>query len=199
VPRPRQRTCLQQGLKLDINLLARRGLIAPGSATGPHAIRWINSDGEVIASGWISADMRSEIEGLLYIHIGHLEQTITLVPLSRHLGGRQWFFVCPVTNGRASVLWLPPGAQQFASRHAWPGRVAYRSQFMTAIDRAYLGMERIKRRLIGELDPEEWDLPPKPKWMRWKTYHRYVERFERYEAMLDAAALSRVSKLLRRR
>jgi hypothetical protein len=29
------------------------------------------------------------------------------------------------------------------------------------MDRAYLGMERIKRRLIGDLDPQEWDLPPK--------------------------------------
>jgi len=104
VPRPRQRTCLQQGLKLDINLLARRGLIAPGSATGPHAIRWVNNNGEMIASGWISADMRSDIEGLLHIQIGGLDQTITLVPLPRHLGGRQWFFVCPVMNCRASVL-----------------------------------------------------------------------------------------------
>jgi hypothetical protein len=56
---------------------------------------------------------------------------------------------------------------------------------MTAMDRAYLGMERIKRRLIGDLDPQEWHLPPTPKWMRWKTYHRFVERFERYEAVLD--------------
>ena len=70
---------------------------------------------------------------------------------------------------------------------------------MTPMDRAQLGKERIKRRLIGELDPEEWDLPPKPKWMRWKTYHRYVEQFEKYEATLDAGALSRVSRLIRRR
>ena len=48
------------------------------------------------------------------------------------------------------------------------------AQFMTPIDRAYHAMEKIKRRLIGELDPEQWDLPPKPKWMRWKTYHRFV-------------------------
>jgi hypothetical protein len=25
-------------------------------------------------------------------------------------------------------------------------------------------------------DPDEWDLPPKPKWMRWHTYNRYVEQ-----------------------
>jgi hypothetical protein len=199
MPRPRQRACLQQGLKLDFNLLARRGLITPGSATGPHVIRWVNSNGAVIASGWISADMRSDIEGLLHIQVGELDQTITLVALRRHLGGRQWFFSCPVMSCRASVLWLPPGARQFASKHAWPGQVAYSSQFMTPMDRAHLGKERIKRRLIGELDPEEWDLPPKPKWMRWKTYHRLVERFDRYEAALDAGALSRAGKLLRRR
>jgi hypothetical protein len=69
---------------------------------------------------------------------------------------------------------------------------------MTAIDRAYLGTERIKQRLIGDLDPEDWDLPPKPRWMRWKTYHRYVDQFERYEAAIDAGALSRVTRLLRR-
>jgi hypothetical protein len=198
MPRSRQRICLQEGLKLDFNLLAQRGLIAPGSATSPHAIRWVNSDGEMIASGWISADMRGDSDGSLHIQIGEFGQTITLVTLARHYGGRQWFFLCPVMNRRASVLWLPRGAQQFASRHAWPGQVAYRSQFMTAMDRAYLGMERIKRRLIGDLDPQEWDLPPKPKWMRWKTYRSFVERFERYEAVLDAGALSRVKRLLRR-
>jgi hypothetical protein len=197
MPRSRQRTCLQDGLKLDINLLARRGLIAPGSAAG-HAIRWVNSDGEVIASGWISSDMQSDSEGLFNIQIGELNQQIALSTFPRHYGGRQWFFVCPVMNRRASVLWLPRGARHFASRHAWPGRVAYRSQFMTAMDRAYLGMERIKRRLIGHLDPQDWDLPPKPKWMRWRTYHRLVERFERYEAALDAGALSQAIKLMKR-
>jgi hypothetical protein len=186
-------------LKLDIGLLARRGLIAPGSSTGPHSIRWVNSEGKVIAIGWLSADMRSDVEGLLQIAIAEFEQTITLVTLPRHYGGRQWFFVCPVTNRRASVLWLPRRARHFASRYAWPGKVAYSSQFMTPMDRAHLGKERIKRRLIGELDPEEWDLPPKPKWMRWKTYHRLVERYDRYDAALDAASLSRASRLMRRR
>jgi hypothetical protein len=199
MPRSRQRICLQQqALKLDIGLLARRGLIVPGSATGPYAIQWVNTNGDVIIKASISADIEGDIEGLFCIQVGDFNQQIRLVALPRHLGGRQWFFVCPVMNCRASVLWLPPGARQFASRHAWPGQVAYRSQFMTPMDRAYLGKERIKRLLIGELDPEEWDLPPKPKWMRWKTYHQYVEKFERYEAMLDAGALSRTTKLVRR-
>ena len=142
--------------------------------------------------------MEGDTQGLFCIRIDDLEQRIALVTLPRYLGGRQWFFVCTLTDRRASILWLPPGAQQFASKHAWPGKVAYSSQFMTAMDRARLGMERIKQRLIGDLDPEEWDLPPKPKWMRWKTYYRLVEQFERYQAAIDAGALSSVSKLLRR-
>ena len=34
---------------------------------------------------------------------------------------------------------------------------------------------------ISGLDPEEWDFPPKPKWMRWPTYNRAVEKFDKYE------------------
>jgi hypothetical protein len=46
---------------------------------------------------------------------------------------------------------------------------AYASQRTTATDRAHRGQAKIKARLIGNLDPDEWDLPPKPKWMRWRT------------------------------
>jgi hypothetical protein len=58
--------------------------------------------------------------------------------------------------------------------------VAYASQFLDPDNRAHRGKAKIKARLIG-CDPEEWELPPKPKWMRWQAYNRYVERFEGYE------------------
>jgi hypothetical protein len=126
MPRSRQRICLQQqALRLDISWLVRRQMIAPGTVTSPHSIRWVNSDGKVLASGCIHTDTRGDVEGLFHIQIGEFDQTINLVTLPRHLGGRQWFFVCPVTNRRASVLWLPCGAQQFASKHAWPGRLPF--------------------------------------------------------------------------
>jgi hypothetical protein len=72
---------------------------------------------------------------------------------------------------------------------------ACRSQFQNASDRAYLGKERIKARLIGNLDPSEWDLPPKPKWMRWETYQKYEERFDRYEEILDYGCAALATKL----
>src|SRR5262249_7056181 len=75
------------------------------------------------------------------------------------------------------------------------GLVAYRSQFLDADNRAHAGQAKIKSRLIGDLDPEEWDLPPKPKWMRWSTYNRHVERYDRYEAILDDGIAELVAKL----
>jgi hypothetical protein len=65
-------------------------------------------------------------------------------------------------------------------------------------DRAHRGKEKIKSRLcsLGGFDPDEWDLPPKPKGMRWKTYNRAVEKFDHYEEILDLGSLERMTKLL---
>ena len=63
--------------------------------------------------------------------------------------------------------------------------------------RAHHGQSKINARLcsIGQFDPDDWNFPPKPKWMRWKTYRRYEERFERHEAQLDAGLEKLVKKL----
>jgi len=185
MPRERLRVCLQDGLKLDLNRLIRRGFVRLGECTGPIPILWLNSDtGEVRASGSITADLRDHTEGWLHFMANSLDQRLTLAARPRHFGGRQWYFICPVTNQRSCVLWMPPGARQFRSRHAWGRRkVAYRSQFLAVHDRGHTGQAKIMARLIGDLDPDEWDLPPKPKWMRWRTYSRLVERYNVYEDM----------------
>jgi hypothetical protein len=115
----------------------------------------------------------------------------------RFYGGRQWYFLCPVTNRRASVLWKPPGATAFASRQRWGRQVAYASQFSDRTDRAHRGKARINSRLcaVGGLDPNEWDFPPKPKGMRWRTYQRFEERFDAYERQLDEGILALVLRL----
>ena len=105
MPRPLQRVRLENGLKLDLNRLARRGFIKPGAITGPVRIAWTEKyTGDEIASGLITADM-SGIEGWFRIQLGHLDQRILLITKRRHFGGRQWYFVCPYTNRPASVLW----------------------------------------------------------------------------------------------
>ena len=63
-------------------------------------------------------------------------------------------------------------------------------------DRAHRGKAKIKTRLIGDCNPDEWDLPPKPKWMRWRTYDSYVERFDKYQAILDEGVEELWAKLV---
>lgn len=185
--RPCERVRLECGLKLNLNRLIRRGYIQPGASTGPIGIRWTN-DGEQIASAIITSELSGTEKG--WVHISWkgdgLDERIILIARPRHFGGRQWFFRCPYLNRRASVLWMPPGARMFACRQRWGRQVAYHSQFLGRDNRAQQGQAKIRSRLcmIGGFDPDKWELPPKPKWMRWRTYNRAVEKFERYESML---------------
>jgi hypothetical protein len=136
MPKPRQRVCLESGLKLDLNKLRRQGLVRPGTKCG-GVIRWTNTyTGEEIAHGVITSNMEGKYEGWLRLQLVNLDQTITLVPKPRHFGGYQWYFVCPAMNRYASVLWMPPGANRFCSRQAWGRRVAYASQFLDPDNRA---------------------------------------------------------------
>ena len=80
---------------------------------------------------------------------------------------------------------MPAGAKRFCSRQTWKRQVAYASQFGTPVDRAHLGQAKVKVRLIGNCDPDEWDLPPKPKWMRWDSYNRHEQKFDAYETILS--------------
>src|SRR6516165_6360535 len=102
MPRPRHRVCLQSGLKLDLNRLARKGCIRFGANIGIRAIMWTDSYWGEIASGLITADMTNPNIGWLEISIGGFRQRITLIPRPRHFGGHQWFFRCPERRGSAA-------------------------------------------------------------------------------------------------
>ena len=138
-----RRVCLENGLKLNINSMARRGIIRPGAASGPVRTHWTNKYiGEEIATGIITADMSGTREGWFRINVGRLDQHITVIARERNFGGRQWYFLCPYQNRCASVLWMPPGAHSFASRQHWGREVAYASQFMDRENRAHCGKAR---------------------------------------------------------
>ena len=185
MPKSRQRVCLESGLKLDLNKLRRQGLVSPGAKRGA-VIRWTYTyTAEEIAKGAITSNMEGTYEGWLRIQLEDLDQTIILVAKPRHFGGYQWYFVCPAMNRYVSVLWMPPGAERFCSRQAWGKQVAYASQFAGPDNRAHIGQAKIKSRLNADPDPDNWNLPPKPKWMRWRTYNRYVGKFDAYEDILS--------------
>src|SRR5262249_35222834 len=189
---------LESGLKLDINRLVRRGFIQPGATTGPVGIKWTDSSfDEEIACGAITADMAGPHSGWFRIQIGQLDQRIVLVTQPRHFGGRQWFFLCPHLYRRAMGLWMLPGARTFACRPRWWRQVAYASRFLDSDNRAHRGQAKIKSRLcsIGDFDPEEWDFPSRPKWMRRRTYYRAEAKFDGYEAILNEGVVELALKL----
>jgi hypothetical protein len=158
--------------------------------------------GGLIGLAVITANLCDPAASWLRVQAPTGDQRITLASSPRHFGGRQWYFVCPVTNKRASILWKPSGADQFCSRDAWGRKkVAYRSQFQSVYNRGHAGKAKIKARLIGDLDPDYWELPPKPKWMRWRTYKRLEERFVAYDDMTypdDSTLCALAAKLMRR-
>jgi hypothetical protein len=137
------------------------------------------------------------IPGWLRFYSSTTDQQLTLHRIPRHFGGGQWYFLCPVTYRRVSVLWRPPGASRFASRHAWGRRVAYQSQYESPRDRTLHQGQKLRAKLGGW----DWagccgDDPPKPKWMRWKTYNRILDRSYEYERIADALLLFRWRGLL---
>jgi hypothetical protein len=70
MPRPRYRVCLQDGLKLDLNDLARRGFVKFGANIGVRGITWTNSNWGQVACGVISADMTDRCDPWLRIQVG---------------------------------------------------------------------------------------------------------------------------------
>src|ERR1700761_8245583 len=154
----RRRGCLQDGLSLNLNWLARNGFIEYGAITPEIQLTWSRS-GALLATARVSADMAAGDTGWLRISTNSFDQRIRLASKSRNFGGRQWYFLCPATGRLASVVWKPPGASLFCSRHAWGGQVAYQTQFGTWIDRAHLGKAKIKVRLVGKLDTPDRTLP----------------------------------------
>lgn len=92
----------------------------------------------------------------------------------------------------------PLGATYFASRYSWGRRAAYASQFLDPIGRAWRTKARVKTTLLGDADPDEWDLPPKPKGMRWATYERWVAKYDAAQEMLDAQLAMAAARLMRK-
>lgn len=198
MPRSRERVPLESGPKLDLNRLAQQGYIRRGTHSRSRITWTENFYREQVASGVITADMTDEYGGWFRIEMDDLDQTISLTTEPRHFGGRQWYFLCPRTGRKVSVLWMPPGAPSFACRQRWGRQVAYSSQFADAVGRAHIGRDRINRRICraGRLNARDWDFPPKPKWMRWRTYNQAEKLFDRYEEILDFGTYDLVARLM---
>ena len=185
MPRPRQRVCLESGLKLDLNKLRRQGLVSrrrevvarsfdgqtPTPAKRSQKVS-LHQTWRISTKAGCESNLGASIKQLLWFP-------------SHAISGASVVFRLPCNEPICVGAMDAPGAERFCSRQAWGRQVAYASQFADPDNRAHIGQAKIKSRLIADLDPDEWDLPPKPKWMRWRTYNRYVQKFDAYEDILS--------------
>jgi len=164
---------LDSGICFDVNVMVRAGL-----RTG--TCRILANSQEVAAD--LLVDDQNRWAKLRLQH-PDFDQTIGLTAMARHFGGRQWYWLCPMTDNRCSVLYMPHGRNVFASQKYWrQRRMAYRSQFLAPHNRARLGIKRIEPRLGGKED----DTLYKPKWQRWRTFNRYCKRLDVYDSVIEA-------------
>ena len=190
-----QRAPLELGLQLNINQLISDGFVQPGRVTPLSDFHWLGDEGEVRATARIEADLTNPSAdgaryGTMHIHANWINQTVRLVGCPRHFGGLQWYFLCPVQNQCVSVLWSLPGRRFFAGRKSLGKEVAYLSQYHPPEARAHYSADKLCDRIGGPGASEEWDVPPKPKGMRWRTYERLSHKLEKYRS--DAGVLPRM-------
>jgi hypothetical protein len=69
---------------------------------------------------------------------------------------------------------------------------------LAAIRRVWRTKAKVKATLLGSSGPDEWDLPPKPKGMRWATYERWVARYNAAEEALDVQLVMAAARLVKR-
>ena len=190
-----QRIPLELGLQLNINRLISDGLIQPGKVTQPSDFHWLDDEGDERATARIEGDLTNPSaddarHGTMRIHANWINQTIRLVGCSRHFGGVQWYFVCPAQGRFVSVLCSLPGQRFFVSRKSLGKQVAYLSQYHSPGARAHYSADKLCNRIGGAGASDEWDVPPKPKWMRWRTYERLSNRIEKHRS--EAGVLPRL-------
>ena len=131
-------------------------------------------------------------------HAGHMDYTFGLTWTVPRYGGRRWWFCCPISGRRCSVLYLPRGAHRFGSAKAYG--LAYDVTRMEEHDRLWHRMAKIARRL-GDDDPDPQLPPRKPKRMWAATYNRlldsWIEAADRRDAFCDAKIAGCVARLKR--
>jgi hypothetical protein len=184
--RPRERVPLEDGVKLDLNLLIRQANMRDEPVVVGTLTFGRRGAGDAADKGILALILSPDNSGLLMLSLGPLQQIIDLVAQPRHFGSRQWYARCPILGRRTSVLWMPPGARCFASRQAW-SQVAYRSQFEASQYRAVSQAQKIRFRLGGEeFVPIFEDLvPPRPRGMHRSKYKAQLKRLEAYENKLN--------------
>lgn len=185
---------------LDVRRMLKLGALVPNGETC-GSWQW-TCDGEKVASVNYHTTL-TETAGLLVLDYTHRERDtgerqpvtcrIALESLPCHYGGRRWYARCPYSQRRAVRLYKWNGIAQFCHRDAIKPRPTYASQRTSGRERLMDQRWAIRRKLGDDIS-DLFGEPFKPKWMRWRTFDRYVAR----DAALAAREWNHLARLLGR-
>lgn len=178
---------------LDINWMVKLGAI-PKCGWRNGSWIWTDSEtGETNSTIGYEADTRVPENSFLRVHYTFTESQKRIdykIRLSRskaNYGGERFWFLCPVTGKRVSKLYLHPGGDIFASRHAYG--LAYRTQSESWEYRAVSKKWKIVRKAGGDC------YPVRPKGMHKKNYGKIVSDFCRQEELCDRILCQKMGML----
>ena len=135
--RPAQHVTCEAGLQIDLADPAIRTALSPNASIG-GSWTW-SSHGRVIASiGYVWSPSDARLVLRYNCNGAPIVQRITMTRSTPHFGGARWWFRCPFTGRRVRALYLPPGAREWGSRHAY--KLTYQSQRESGAGRAMMGL-----------------------------------------------------------
>jgi hypothetical protein len=174
---------IESALYLDLRMMLRRSYVWPGCDRS-GGLHWTNADGEQVSSIGYHARL-SDDEGELTLTYAEgdkpIECHIWLVTVPCHYGGRRWYMRCPYTGRRALKLYKWPGIDWFCHREAIKPKPTYACQRVGGLERVNAQRWALRRK-IGDTFSDLCGEPMKPKWMRWRTFQRYLDRDSELEA-----------------
>jgi hypothetical protein len=179
------RPIAEESRRIDLAWMIRKGMAVPGGYRS-GTLSWTRGNDPAGRIGY-SCDMRDPDSAELVLQYTITDREngetrdykhrVRLSCTEPHFGGKRWWMHCPVNGARVGKLYMPPGAEAFASRTAW--RLGYKSQRVTQRDAVFERLFRLQRRLGCT---EGWEMPiRRPKGM----HHRTFERLEREYWRLD--------------
>jgi len=148
-----------------------------------------------VADGTFWYDLLEDME--IDVRVQHPEDpsassnTIRLERSLSSLGAVRFWFRCPLSDRRVAKLYLPPGSGVFGSRPAHG--LAYRSQRISRLERAYERARRVRQRLGGTANLRE-RFPQRPPRMHRRTYQRLLAQASRAEETILAAMSAKLPR-----
>jgi hypothetical protein len=193
---------IEDGLKLDLRRLRKQGQFIPGVTFATGKLVWSNThSGEEVANIGYSFCSSGEFPWFRVQYTTtprggepqSIDEKFELERFPQPLGGYRWYFICLQTGKRAQCLYLPPGATRFRSRHGFRVPLQYRSQCEDRSTRLISQMHKVAYQVLDKGTPEwraqvrDWDFPPKPPGMHWRTYNSLEAKYDWYDTMSAAA------------